>query len=479
MHTSKTRQLLLLLTALLLTMPSLAQKVRVACVGNSITYGANIGDREKYHYPAQLQCYLGDGFDVRNFGMNGATLLRQGDRPYVKSQQYQQSLEFLPDIVLIKLGTNDTKPQNWQHKDQFVDDYKALIDSYRALSSHPRIILLTPLRCFLPDDNPSISSRLIAQEVRPMVEEIAYAEHLDIINMFNVVGDTWDSSVMPDRLHPSALGAGSMALKIYKHLSVKADDTTADAREPFYKAGAQPFNFHGFQGYDFVSDGVQCKVVEPRVAAKGKPWIWRARFWGHEPQTDIDLLERGFHVAYCDVADLYGAPQAVKRWDTFYRRMVKAGFSRKMALEGMSRGGLIVYNWAAKNPRKVACIYADAPVMDITQWPMASEGNEEDTRRMMQAYGFKSEAEARAWKGNPLDHARTLAKVSIPILHVVGDMDEGVRYRDNTRVFEEEMKALGAPIRVIHKPSVGHHPHSLSNPQPIVDFILQAMNQDN
>lgn len=312
-----------------------------------------------------------------------------------------------------------------------------------------------------------------------MVEEMAYNEKLDIINMHNVVGDTWDAAVMPDRLHPSALGAGSMALKIAKHLKVKEETIEPDHSEPFYKKGASTFNFHGFQGFDFESDGVKCKVVEPHVVAEGKPWIWRARFWGHEPQTDIDLLERGYHVAYCDVANLFGSPEAVKRWNVFYRHMVKAGFSRKMALEGMSRGGLIIYNWAAKNPKKVACIYADAPVMDITQWPMALEGDKENTQRMMKAYGFQNEEEARAWKGNPKDHARKMARAGIPILHVVGDMDEDVRYQYNTRVFEEKMKELGAPIKVIHKPSIGHHPHSLSNPQPIVDFILQAMNQDN
>ena len=97
-------------------------------------------------------------------------------------------------------------------------------------------------------------------------------------------------------------------------------------------------------------------------------------FWGHEPQTDIALLEHGFHIVYCDVADLYGSDKAVQRWNSFYKRMVKAGFNKKVALEGMSRGGLIVYNWAAQNPEKVACIYADAPVMDFKSWPMG-QGN--------------------------------------------------------------------------------------------------------
>jgi len=476
----KKKSLLPIIVALLLATAASAQtaKTKVACVGNSITFGATIRDREHNHYPAQLQKYLGDDYEVRNFGVNGATMLQKGDHPYVKTGEYAASLEFQPDIVLIKLGTNDTKPWNWKYKDQYMTDYQSLIDVYRGLDSHPKIILVTPVRCFLPDDDPGINSRTIEREVRPMVEDMAYRNGLDIINMFNVVGDTWNSTIMPDKLHPSAFGAGSMALKVYRHLMVTGDDEVKpSAVEPFFKQNATPFNFHGYRGYDFQCDGIPCKVVEPKVVAKGKPWIWRARFWGHEPQTDIDLLERGYHVAYCEVGDLYGSQEAVRRWNHFYKQMRRAGFSRKMALEGMSRGGLIVYNWAAKNPGKVACIYADAPVMDIKQWPMARRDAENETRTMLAAYGFSNEDEALRWKGNPIDHAAVMAKARIPILHVVGDADEVVPYQTNTKVFEQEMKRLGAPIKVIHKPAVGHHPHSLNNPEPIVDFIIQAMNQ--
>ena len=76
-----------------------------------------------------------------------------------------------------------------------------------------------------------------------------------------------------------------------------------------------------------------------------------------------------------------------------------------------------------------------------------------------------------------MDHAAVMAKAGIPILHVVGDVDETVPYRDNTEIFEAKMKRLGAPIQVIHKPAIAHHPHSLNNPKPIVDFILKAMKQ--
>ena len=470
---------LLLLAALALSIPQMyGQKKKVACIGNSITFGHGITDREHLHYPAQLQQYLGDGYEVRNYGVSATTMLLKGDFPYVTTSQYKESLEWQPDIVLIKFGTNDTKSKNWKYKDDFMTDYQAFIDSYRNLPSHPRIILLTPIRCFLPLTDWDIRGDYVEQMVRPMIEELAYKNNLDIINMNNLLGNTWDAGLLPDKLHPSALGAGWMALKAYNHLMTIERGKAVDASaEMFYKKDATTFNFHGYTGYDFVSDGVNCKIVEPKVVAKGHPWIWRARFWGHEPQTDIDLLERGYHVAYCDVADLYGSERALKRWDAFYKRMVAAGFSRKMALEGMSRGGLIIYNWAARNPKKVACIYADAPVMDIKQWPMSLPQNGEDTRKMLAAYGFANESEALQWHGNPLDHAEKMAKARIPILHVVGDADVGVKYKYNTKVFEDKMRQLGQPIQVIHKPSVGHHPHSLYNPQPIVDFILRAMNQ--
>ena len=110
-------------------------------------------------------------------------------------------------------------------------------------------------------------------------------------------------------------------------------------------------------------------VYHWRGKAQGKPWVWRARFFGHQPQADLALLARGFHLAYMDVVEMFGNPQAVAHWNAFYReRTTRNGLARRVALEGMSRGGLYIYNWAAANPEKVACIYADAPVCDIHSW---------------------------------------------------------------------------------------------------------------
>ncbi len=133
--------------------------------------------------------------------------------------------------------------------------------------------------------------------------------------------------------------------------------------------------WHGFARYDFEIDSRRCVVVAPHEVAESVPWIWRARFFGHEPQADIALLERGFHVVYCDVGNLFGNPQAVAHWDAFYAYLIEEqGFAPRAALEGMSRGGLIIYNWAAANPEKVCCIYGDAPVCDFKSWP-GGKGN--------------------------------------------------------------------------------------------------------
>ena len=206
--------------------------------------------------------------------------------------------------------------------------------------------------------------------------------------------------------------------------------------------------------------------MAPRQTAAGTPWVWRARFFGHEPQTDIALLERGFHVAYVDVAGLFGAPKAVARWNTFHTYLTtKHGFAHKPAIEAMSRGGLIAFNWAAQNPDKVACIYADAPVCDFKSWPGI-------TPKILKAYGLTQE-QAQSYPGNPIDNLHPLADADIPLLHVVGDADTVVPVAENTAVVETRYKKLGGSIHVIHKPDVGHHPHSLEDPTPIVTFILK------
>jgi pimeloyl-ACP methyl ester carboxylesterase len=246
--------------------------------------------------------------------------------------------------------------------------------------------------------------------------------------------------------------------------------------------GAAPFpgvksQWQGFDRYDFAVGGKPALVVVPRTAAAGKPWVWHGEFFGHKPAPDIALLGKGFHVVYLRVPDMLGCPDAVNHWNALYRELTgKYGFAKKAALVGLSRGGLYVYNWAAANPDRVACIYGDAPVCDFKSWPGGKgkgKGSPRDWQLVLQRFGFKSEAEALAYKKNPVDNLEPLAKAHVPLLHVYGDADDVVPWDENTGVVAERYRRLGGQIKLIGKPGVGHHPHGLDDSTPIVEFILQ------
>lgn len=438
-----------------------AQPTKVACVGNSITYGAFIANREKNSYPAQLQYFLGDQYQVRNFGANARTLLSKGDLPYVNSDEYKASLAWQPDVVLIKLGTNDAKDFNCGKLGDYVKDYQALIDSYRAVNKDMRIVLLKPVYCYLLEGVFANADSVYTNVIIPSLEQLAYDNGVEIVDMYHVFDNKWAWELLPDRLHPSSLGATMVAARAGNVVELEQGSEVK-------KVEGTKFNFHGFEGVEF---GGGNKIVSPKRVAAGAPWVLRARFWGHEPQTDIALLERGYHIAYCDVANMYGSPKAVKKHDAFYKQMTALGLNKKVVLEGMSRGGLIAFNWAAANADKVVAIYGDAPVLDLKSWPMGKGGNADDTKMMMAAYGFKTKEQATAWRKNPVDQVAKLK--NIPIMLVVGDADQVVPVAENSAIFEREIPN----IKVIHKDGVGHHPHSLFAPSPIVDFIVQATGQ--
>ena len=237
----------------------------------------------------------------------------------------------------------------------------------------------------------------------------------------------------------------------------------------------EPGNFHGFRMYNFELKGRQCRVVVPKRTAKGNPWIWRARFFGHRPEVDMELLSRGFFLAYIDVTDLYGSPQAVELWSEFYNYLTnELDFSSRPALEGMSRGGLIVFNWAAENPEKVSCIYADAPVCDIKSWPggkMTSRGSAPDWQKCLAAYQI-DEGTAIDYRQNPVDKANNLIEAEIPLLVVSGDADNIVPYQENAALIVKAYAEKKAPVDVILKKGIAHI-HGLDDARPIIEFILK------
>ena len=181
--------------------------VKVACIGNSITRGACIDMASQLGYPAMLQKKLGNGYYVRNFGLSGFTMLQKGNNPYMKTECWRMVQDFHPDIVVIKLGTNDSKPYNWQYGDEFEKDMQTMIDALKNQPQKPRIYLATPIPAFR--DNLNIKEENIVNGVIPAIKKVAEKNKLEIIDMHMLFTDR--AMMTADDIHPNAKGADKMA----------------------------------------------------------------------------------------------------------------------------------------------------------------------------------------------------------------------------------------------------------------------------
>ena len=187
--------------------------VKVACVGDSITAGSGLAPGQSY--PDQLQRMLGDGWQIGNFGVSGRTLLAKGDFPYVKEQAFRDALAFQPAVVIVMLGTNDTKPQNFRHERDFASDYAELLRAFQALASRPKVFVCRP--CPVPGEgNFGINDRNLRVYLG-RIDRLAEEMKLATIDMHAALVD--QPQLLPDRVHPNAEGAGEMAKAAYRALT--------------------------------------------------------------------------------------------------------------------------------------------------------------------------------------------------------------------------------------------------------------------
>ncbi len=236
--------------------------------------------------------------------------------------------------------------------------------------------------------------------------------------------------------------------------------------------------WQGYKRHKFEVDGCQAWVVEPKVALPGNPWSWCMEFPDAFTQRCAApaLLAAGYHHVHITVGNTFGSPSAVKHFEAFYESLAARGFAAKAVLIGISRGGLYAYRFASEHPERVAVIYGDAAVGDFKSWPGGKgkgKGSAKDWASLLGLYGFRAEAEALAWRGNPVDHLEPLAKAKVALIHVVGDADDVVPPAENAELIDARYRALGGESVVIRKPGVGHHPHGLDDPAPVVEFILR------
>ena len=192
--------------------------VRVACIGNSITDGHGIGMAPVKGYPAVLQKKLGEGYLVKNFGVSARTMMNKGDLPYMNELAWRDAKAFNPNIVVIKLGTNDSKTHNWVHgADEFRQSMQAMIDTLKALPSKPKIYLCSPIPAF--KDSWTINDSVIVNGEMPIIKKLAKKNKCQFIDLHTSY--TYGDMMLNDGIHPNAKGAAKMADIIFDAIEKK------------------------------------------------------------------------------------------------------------------------------------------------------------------------------------------------------------------------------------------------------------------
>uniref|UniRef100_UPI003593BD52 SGNH/GDSL hydrolase family protein n=1 Tax=Persicitalea sp. TaxID=3100273 RepID=UPI003593BD52 len=241
------------------------------------------------------------------------------------------------------------------------------------------------------------------------------------------------------------------AVKIFL-LALSLATCTAFAQAPAETTSS----WKGFEKVDFPFENTTAYYVKPEKPLPGNPWVWRAHFPNFHAEMDSLLLARGFHVAYVNTNNLFGHPMAMQVWDKFYDYLTtQKNFAPKVALEAISRGGLYAYGWAKRNPDKVTCIYAEAPVCDPKSWPGGKgkgQGSPKDWERWLELNGLTeataTESTAGTFTDIPLNNLEGMAAFKIPVLHVVSLQDKIVPPEENTFPLIEKYLRLGGPAAV-------------------------------
>lgn len=193
--------------------------VKVACIGNSITDGSGIFMSDVYGYPAQLQKLLGQKYLVKNYGRSGRTMLNKGNYPYMKEYAWKDCRLFNPDIVVVKLGTNDSKDFNWKYKADFSRDMQAMIDTLKQLSSRPKIFLAYPLKAY--KKRYGINDSVIVNGIIPQIKKVAKKNKLQAIDLYTPFVGHEEWLQKGDGVHPNPKGAAVMA-EIVKEAILKS-----------------------------------------------------------------------------------------------------------------------------------------------------------------------------------------------------------------------------------------------------------------
>jgi len=203
-------------------------------------------------------------------------------------------------------------------------------------------------------------------------------------------------------------------------------------------------DWKGYTKQAFEFEGHKAFVVVPKETAPGKPWVWRTSFPDFHAEVDLELVKGGFHIAHVDVVAMLGSDESLVIMDRFYDLVRERwGLAAKPALEAVSRGGLHAYRYAATRPDRVACIYADTPVLDLGSWPLKSDKAKGPLADALKYYGFADEAALVAYARGPLDLLAPIAAAKIPLRHIISPNDLVVPAGENTLEAKRRLEELG------------------------------------
>lgn len=234
--------------------------------------------------------------------------------------------------------------------------------------------------------------------------------------------------------------------------------------------------WNGFECKEFIFDGQEATVVFPDIKIKNPVLAVKTEYWNAFPETEIELLKKGFFLCFIENENRWGANADLDRKAEFVKSVINEyGLSAKCVPVGMSCGGLIAIKFAAKHPELVACLYIDAPVLNYMSCPCGfgiGDACCEDFPEIFGSLGLKNISELICYTDMPMHRLPALVEAKIPVVMVAGGADKTVPYEENGILLEKAYRENGVDLEVFIKPDCAHHPHGLPDPKQIVDFIL-------
>ena len=224
--------------------------------------------------------------------------------------------------------------------------------------------------------------------------------------------------------------------------------------------------------------GVPLFLRVPEKPAAGQPWVWVAEFSGHQKGVEDALLAKGWHVAYVRVADQFGSPWAMDKWEKAYEELTaRRGLATKPAIWAISRGGLYALSWLRRHPDRARVLVLDNAVTDIRSWPAGLElkkkgtGNAFEWQRYQQRLRYADEAAALAAAPKPADGLQPAVENGVGLVSGFGTEDDVVPHEDNGQVLVDFWRSNGGKVHVFPNEGGGHFPHGITDPEPVIDLL--------